>query len=58
MLQVMKDYVVSRGSWIDSTLLTDNQMPNKPAAVYTGPAGYPADSLDFQDFQLCRPTGE
>ncbi len=57
MLQVMKDYVVSRGNWIDSTLLTDNQMPNRPTAVYTGPAGYPADSLDFQTSSFADPQG-
>ena len=57
MLQVMKDYVVSRGNWIDSTLLTDNQMPNRPTAVYTGPAGYPADRLDFQTSSFADPQG-
>lgn len=47
MAQLMKDYVQSRGAWIDSTLLNDPQIPATPAARYAGPAGFPPGSLRF-----------
>ena len=49
MIQLMKNYIVSRGSWIDSTILTDETMiPSRPTVTYTGLAGYPGDALTFQ----------
>ncbi len=48
MIQLMKNYVASRGAFIDSTLLTDEALvPTKPSVSYTGAAGYPTDSLTF-----------
>ena len=48
MLQLMKDYVQSRGAWIDSTLLTDAAViPNTPTISYSGPAGFPVNRLEF-----------
>jgi hypothetical protein len=57
MLQLMKDYVVSRGNWIDSNILTDNQIPQTPTATYTGPVGHPADSLTFRTSAFSDPQG-
>jgi hypothetical protein len=47
MLQLMKDYVVSRGFWVDQYLLKDPLIPSTPTATYAGPAGYPAHGLRF-----------
>ena len=47
MLQLMKSYVKSRGSWIDSVLLNDSSIPETPHISPCGPAGFPADQLLF-----------
>ena len=57
MLQLMKDYVVSRGNWIDSNILTDSQIPRIPSVNYVGPVGFPADSLTFQTSAFDDPQG-
>ena len=58
MMQIMRNYVVSRGSFIDNTLLTDdNQVPQRPTINYTGPAGFPADALTFSNSNFTSPTG-
>ena len=57
MLKVMKDYVASRGSWIDSTLLTDSAIPRTPTLTYAGPADHPADSLQFKSSAFADPQG-
>jgi autotransporter-associated beta strand protein len=57
MLQWMKNYVVSRGSWIDSSILTDDaQVPGKATVSYIGAAGYPIDGLRFQTTTYSSPT--
>lgn len=48
MVQLMKNYVRSRGAWIDSALLNDPQIPATPALAYAGPPGYPAAKLSFR----------
>lgn len=48
MLQIMRDWIVTRGAWIDRQLLTDTLLPFTPAATYAGPANYPADQLRVQ----------
>jgi hypothetical protein len=48
MTRLMKDYVKSRGAWIDSYLLKDANMPATPAAIYVGPNNYPASQLRFR----------
>ncbi|MBE3123602.1 MAG: lamin tail domain-containing protein, partial [Planctomycetes bacterium] len=48
MAQKMKNYVVTRSAYIDSTLLTDTQMPYTPTVTYTGPAGYAMNRLSFR----------
>jgi len=48
MVQLMKNYVVSRGAWIDNTLLTDPLIPARPTVAFTGPTHYPANRLTFR----------
>jgi hypothetical protein len=46
MVKLMKDYVVSRGAWIDANLV-DPKIPATPKATYAGPTGYPTKQLRF-----------
>jgi len=48
MVQLMKDYIKSRGAWVDANLLTDRKIPATPTATYTGPASHPAGHLTFR----------
>lgn len=48
MVQVMREWVLSRSQWIDETLLTDPFIPQTPALVYRGPHAFPADQLTFE----------
>ncbi|MBN1854990.1 MAG: lamin tail domain-containing protein [Pirellulales bacterium] len=49
MIQLMKDYVVSRGAWIDSQILDDEALiPSQPTITYAGADGYPTNGLAFQ----------
>lgn len=48
MTKLMKDYVKTRGTWVDATLLKDPKIPVTPAASYTGAADFPADKLRFR----------
>ena len=58
MVQLMKDYVDSRGAWIDATILTnESEIPATPTATYTGDAGHPVDALTFQTSVFSSPTG-
>ena len=48
MIDVAKNYVVSRGSWMQSNLLTqEGQIPTTPVITFTGTAGYPTNDLRF-----------
>ena len=47
MVDEMKDYVRSRGAWIDSVLLNDSRLPHTPKIASAGPPGFPADQLRF-----------
>ncbi len=48
MMQILKNYVQSRGQFMDTNILTDeNQIPQKPTINYTGAANHPADGLTF-----------
>nr|HOD83861.1 lamin tail domain-containing protein [Phycisphaerae bacterium] len=48
MIALMKNYVVSRGAWIDSTILTDEALiPATPTVTYTGQPVFPIDELTF-----------
>ena len=48
MAQLMKDYVATRGKWIDTRLLNDALIPATPEVAYTGPPGFPASALSFR----------
>ena len=48
MIQIVKNYIVSRGNWMTSSLLTqESQVPAKPTIRYDGAAGYPTNDLRF-----------
>jgi hypothetical protein len=47
MVRVMKDYVVTRSRWIDSTLLRDAKIPALPTLTYRGPEKSPTNQLTF-----------
>ncbi|HEX2474207.1 MAG TPA: CotH kinase family protein, partial [Lacipirellulaceae bacterium] len=48
MMQVLKNYAVTRSNFIDSTILIDEaEIPNKPTITYTGDAGFPLNQLQF-----------
>jgi len=58
MMQLMKDYVVSRGAWIDSTILTDSAaIPDTPVLTYIGEPTFPLDNLPFQTSAFAGPGG-
>ncbi|MCX5675610.1 MAG: lamin tail domain-containing protein, partial [Planctomycetota bacterium] len=48
MVQKMKDYVVSRGAWIDATIIADASIPATPTVAYVGPSGSPLNRLAFR----------
>jgi len=47
MVQKMKDYVLTRGAYLDN-IARDNLIPARPTIAYTGAASYPVDRLRFQ----------
>lgn len=48
MIQVLKNYLVSRGSWMERSLLTqNNSIPTTPVLTYSGAAGFPSNGLFF-----------
>jgi hypothetical protein len=49
MMQVLKDYAVTRSNFIDSTILSADEslIPNRPTITYTGDAGFPLNQLQF-----------
>ncbi len=57
MINVAKNYVVSRGSWMESNLLTqNNQIPATPVITFTGAAGYPTNDLLFTSSSYASAT--
>ena len=44
----MKDYVKSRGAWIDAALLNDRTIPETPKVTSCGPTGFAPDQLQFR----------
>ena len=56
MIQLMKDYIKSRGTWVDANLLSDLKIPATPSATYTGPANHPAAHLSFRAAQYKGPS--
>jgi hypothetical protein len=53
MVQLMKDYVVTRSRWVDATLLRDPKIPATPTIKFTGPGTHSANQLKFSpgDFE-------
>jgi hypothetical protein len=47
MVQLMKDYVKSRGAWMDLTLAHDPAIASTPTLAYTGPPQFPPNRLSF-----------
>jgi len=56
MVQVMKDYVVERTSYLNSKT-ADSAIPNTPTVTATGPAGFPINSLSFKAAPFSDPQG-
>lgn len=53
MIQLLKNYVVSRGSYIDNVILNDEgSIPSTPTVSYLGQIGYPANDLRFRTTQF------
>ncbi|MDG2126232.1 MAG: CotH kinase family protein, partial [Verrucomicrobiales bacterium] len=58
MVQLTKDYIVSRGNWMRSNLLrNENQVPRKPTLAFVGEAGFPTDDLRFESGGYSSPGG-
>jgi hypothetical protein len=55
MVQLLKSYVVTRGSYLDS-LAADSLIPNRPVISYTGTAGFPLDDLSFHSSNFSSPN--
>jgi hypothetical protein len=48
MIQILKNYIVSRGNWMKSNLLTsENVIPKTPVITYSGAPRHPANGLQF-----------
>jgi len=56
MVKIMKDYVTSRSSTLD-TLAADTAIPNTPTITSTCPPGYPINALTFQTSSFSDPQG-
>jgi hypothetical protein len=58
MVTLMKNYVVSRGQWIDANVANDAAIPRKPTVTSTGPPGFPIDGLTFRSSAFSDPQGD
>jgi len=56
MVQVMKDFVVERGSYMN-TRAADAAIPNRPTISATGPAEFPVNALKFTAGPFSDPQG-
>lgn len=56
MVQVMKNYVKTRGTYLD-TKSADAAIPNTPTITATGPADFPANALTFRTSPFSDPQG-
>ncbi len=56
MVQVMKDYVVERSSYLAGKT-ADSAIPNTPVITATGPAGFPINALTFKTSAFNDPQG-
>lgn len=56
MLTIMKNYITSRGVYMDS-LAADSDIPFTPVIMATGPPDFPVNSLTFQTSTFDDPQG-
>lgn len=57
MITRVKNYVGSRGSWMDTNEAADSSIPSRPTVTYEGPAGFPIDGLAFRSSNFADPQG-
>lgn len=58
MLALQKNYIATRASFIDSSILTDEaQVPAEPTLTYTGLSGFPANGISAQSSNFSSPSG-
>ena len=58
MIQILKNYIVTRGNWMTTSLLTDrSNIPGTPTINYAGAAGYPSNDLQFTSSTYDAGTG-
>lgn len=58
MIQILKNYIVSRGNWMTTNLLTqENSVPATPTITYSGSAGFPSNDLRFTSSAYSSATG-
>lgn len=57
MAGLMKNYVGTRGTWIDTNIAADSAIPNRPTVTSLSPAGYPIDALIFRASAFSDPQG-
>ncbi|MBN1441306.1 MAG: CotH kinase family protein, partial [Planctomycetes bacterium] len=57
MLQYQKNYVTSRGSWLDSNIANDSSIPQRPSVTFQGATGFPIDDLRFRASAFSDPQG-
>ncbi|MCZ6792144.1 MAG: lamin tail domain-containing protein [Planctomycetota bacterium] len=57
MARLMKNYVVSRGSRIDSSIARDSSIPRRPSVQSVSPPGFPVDQLRFRASDFSDPQG-
>ncbi|MGI9240261.1 MAG: lamin tail domain-containing protein [Verrucomicrobiales bacterium] len=58
MIKVCKDYIVSRGNWMRSNLLSqENSIPATPAITFSGTPGFPSNDLVFSSSDYDSGTG-
>ena len=57
MIQGVKNYIVSRGNWMERSLLTqNNNIPNTPTLTYSGTTGFPSNGLLFSSSDYSSAT--
>ncbi len=57
MIGVVKNYVVNRSNYIDTSLAADAQIPNTPTVTSTSPPAYPVNQLTFATTPFSDATG-
>ena len=59
MANILKNYIVSRGNYIDTTILDDDaSIPDQPQLTYEGPADFALNQLHFSTSAISGGVGE